>query len=94
MEKITEESKVLSKKKVFAIYLQLFLTVVTVVLLAFYIFTKNLLVVFQISLGLDLIVMAYNNQSIYQRKYLTIVYALIGIVLILLGVLSIWGVVL
>ena len=39
---------------------------------------------FQLFLGLTLLIMAYNNQIIYRRRRATILYSIIGVVLLIL----------
>ena len=42
----------------------------------------------QLTTGLTLLIMAYNNHRIYKRKAFTTIYIIIGILVLLFGVLS------
>lgn len=45
-------------------------------------FCKELYLICQIIIGLLMFVIAYNNQKIYKRKYMTAIYLGLGIVII------------
>lgn len=66
------------------INIQLFLTFFTFGLFIWYIFDSDMMYLFQLFLGFTLLVMAYNNQIIYRRKRATILYTIIGIILLIL----------
>ena len=67
--------------------IQIVVTILTVILAVVFIFNHSIFKLFQLSLGLNLLVMAFNNYKIYKRSNITIVYALVGvIILLLLGV--------
>ena len=66
------------------INIQLFLTFFTFGLFIWYIFDTDMMYLFQLFLGITLLVMAYNNQIIYRRKNATILYTIIGIILLIL----------
>ena len=67
---------------------QLVLVLILIVILLLSLFYKFLLAVAEIVAGLALIVMGYNNQRVYKRKAMTIIYIVFG-VLVLVG--AIWG---
>ena len=46
------------------------------------IFEKELFLICELLVGLLMFVIAYNNQKVYKRKYMTIVYLGLGIVII------------
>ena len=67
--------------------IQIVVTVLTVILAIVFIFNQKYTKLFEFSLGVNLLVMAFNNYKIYKRSRLTIVYAIVGImILLLLGV--------
>lgn len=70
------------------INLQLFLTFFTLGLFIWYIVDSDMIYTFQLFLGITLLVMAYNNQIIYRRNKATVMYAVVGIVLLVLCALS------
>lgn len=87
-----EKSSTIHRFNIVFINIQLLLTVVTVVLGIWFIFDSKLMQVFQLFLGLDLLIMAYNNQIIYHRKKATVIYAVLGILLLILDLLMFIGV--
>lgn len=45
-------------------------------------FQRELFIICEILVGLSMFVIAYNNQKIYKRKYMTAIYIGLGIVII------------
>lgn len=72
--------------------LQIIFTIATIVLLVWYFFDSSVLTFLQISLGICLIVMGVNNYLINKKKINTILYSLMGIILLILSVLVLLGV--
>lgn len=70
------------------INLQLFLTFFTFGLFIWYIVDSDMVYTFQLFLGITLLVMAYNNHIIYRRNKATIMYAVVGVILLILCALS------
>ena len=73
------------------IILQLFLTIVIIVFGIITIFKTELLYIFEILLGITLLVMGVNNFLIYKRRNLTLLYLIIGLGSIILAVLQLLG---
>lgn len=73
------------------LYLQVFLTLVMIVLGIITLFNYKMLCWFQLFLGLTLLDIALNNALFYKRNGGTIFYVLIGIVLICLAYLEMAG---
>lgn len=71
---------------------QLFLTFFTFGLFIWYIIDSDIIYIFQLFLGLTLLVMAYNNQLIYRHKKMTVLCATIGIILLILDLIMYVGV--
>ena len=71
-----------------AILLQCLLLVITIILAIISIFINKFLYITEISMSFLLFIIAYNNSSIYKRKSFSVLYVVIGI-LILIS--SIWG---
>lgn len=69
----------------YGLIIQLFLVLAVVVLLILTAFDKIYLYIAEIVTGLALIVMAYNNHTVYNRKYLTLIYIIFGILVIISG---------
>lgn len=51
-------------------------------------FCKELFIICEILTGLLMFVIAYNNQKIYKRKYMTAIYTGLGIVVIVASLLG------
>ena len=73
------------------IILQFILTIGLIIFGIITIFKTELLYIFEIFLGITLVVMGINNMLIYKRKNLTILYLIIGLGSCFLAVLKILG---
>lgn len=49
-------------------------------------FIDEFRVLLNITMGLTLFSMAYNNQTIYKKKYMTICYAIFGVFSLIMGI--------
>ena len=78
-----EEKKVKVNK--YGLIIQLILVLAVLILLILTAFDKIYLTIAEIVAGLALITMAYNNHTVYNRKYLTLVYIAFGILIIISG---------
>jgi len=56
------------------------------------IFEHRFTVPIEVLIGITLLIMAYNNDKLFKRKGLTVVYLVFGIVCLLIGVLGYFGV--
>ena len=73
------------------IILQFILTIGLIIFGIVTIFKTDLLYIFEIFLGITLLVMGLNNFLIYKRRNLTILYIIIGLGSIVLAVLKLLG---
>ncbi len=73
------------------IILQFVLTIGLIIFGIVTIFNTDLLYIFEIFLGITLLVMGLNNFLIYKRRNLTILYIIIGLGSIVLAVLKLLG---
>ena len=89
MEKI-KQRKVQKDSLIFT--LQLLFTVLTLFILILFIINKKYIFLLQISLGFTAIITGYNNYISFRKKYLTLVYFIIGLLLLALSVITIIGV--
>lgn len=89
--KVKKQEKKFNYLKILII-LQFFLTIGLIIFGIITIFKIDLLYVFEILLGITLIVMGINNFLIYKRKNLTPLYLIIGLGSIILAVLQLLGV--
>ncbi len=71
---------------------QFIVTVVVVIFGILSLFNKSYYSTFELVIGVDLFIMAYNNQKIYQKKNLTIIYLLVGLFLVISSILKMIGV--
>lgn len=73
------------KFKNISLYVQIFLIICLLVALIASIFVKNtelmILILYGI-LALLMLIMAYNNQKFYKRKYMTYIYLIFSVILI------------
>ena len=83
-KKEVEKSRPITRFNIVFINIQLFLTFFTIGLFIWYILDSSMIYLFQLFLGITLLVMAYNNQIIYRRRRATIIYSIIGIFLLIL----------
>ena len=86
------EPRQITRFNILFVNIQLFLTFFTIGLFIWYLFDSSMIYWFQFFLGITLLVMAYNNQIIYRRKLATILYLVIGVVLLALGIIMYLGV--
>lgn len=73
------------------IAIQFILTIGLIIFGIITIFNTDLLYIFEIFLGITLLVMGVNNFLIYKRRNLTILYLIIGLGSIILAVLQLLG---
>ena len=85
-----QQEKSFSYLKVLII-LQFFLTIGLIIFGIVTIFKTDLLYIFEMLLGITLLVMGLNNFLIYKRRNLTILYIIIGLGSIVLAVLKLLG---
>lgn len=69
----------------YGLIIQLLLVLAVIVLLILTAFDKIYLYIAEVVTGFALVTMAYNNHTVYNRKYLTIVYIIFGIIVIITG---------
>lgn len=74
------------------IYLQLVLSIITLVLFVMYLINNKYLSFLELALGLNLLVTGYNNEKVYKRRNLTILYIIFGIVMIVISIIKFLGV--
>ena len=73
------------------IILQFFLTIGLIIFGIITIFKTDLLYIFEILLGITLLVMGLNNYLIFKRRNLTIIYLIIGLGSIVLAAIKLLG---
>ena len=86
------KSSVINKFNILFVDMQIVMTILTAIVFILFLFNSNLKMYLQLSLGVTLLVMAYNNQRIYKRKGATIMYIMVGVILLILGLLMLLGI--
>ena len=75
--------KKIKKKNYIGVYLQIIVSFIAIVLLILYFIVSNkLLGYLEIAVAVDLLLMGYNNNVVYNRKAFTIIYIIFGILLL------------
>ena len=87
-KKIPLEKKKLSQTDLILLNIQLLMSICTLVVGILYFIKNNMLFWLQLSLGITMLTMGINNLKIYKRKSVTIMYFLLGILLVVLAVLT------
>lgn len=82
------KGSVINQFNIFFVDLQMVLTFLTIIVFVLFIFHSKMLSYLQLSLGVTLLVMGYNNQIIYKRAKFTVAYVFVGIILLVLCILG------
>ena len=67
-------------------FLQALCTIIVLVLAIVSIMNHNIFPYFEIIMGIDLMIMAYNNKKIFQKEKLTLYYLIFGIIVLIIGI--------
>ncbi len=86
------KGSVINKFNILFVDLQIVMTILTIIVFVLFLFNSGLKMFLQLSLGVTLLVMAYNNQRIYKRKSATIMYIIVGSTLLILDLLLLLGI--
>lgn len=93
MEKKNKKKSKINEFNILGVNIQIILTIVVLIFGLLYLIVgskfRNL---FYLFIGLDLVIMGYNNMRIYRKQGLTIVYFASGIALIIYTILAMIGV--
>ena len=95
-KKIEEDNgtrkSVINRTNILFVDIQVFLTCLVIILFIIAIFNKKMIIGVEIALFLALLCMAYNNFKIYKRKFATILYLVVAVVILVLLILRLLGV--
>ena len=72
--------------------IQILLTIITAVLCILYFIKKIDISLLQLSLGITLLCLSFNNYKIFKKKKMTIIYLIAGIVVLILCLFNMIGV--
>ena len=78
--------------KIISLYLQIFLSIALCVLFIIFLFNHKLLPFLKLNLGLILILLSVNSYIFTKKKIMSILYLIIGIILLIISGLKIWGI--
>ena len=73
--------------------IQIVLSIVLLIVGIITLFKHELFPILEIIIGCDLMCLAYNNQQLFKRKELTTTYFVFGILVLIIGILSLFGVI-
>ena len=68
------------------INLQVVCTIVAIILFIIFIFKREVWIYLGLLLGFSLFLMAYNNYVIYKKKYMTIIFTIMGLSLVVYSI--------
>lgn len=68
------------------INLQVVCTIVAIILFIIFIFKREVWIYLGLLLGFSLFLMAYNNYVIYKKKYMTIIFTIMGLLLVVYSI--------
>jgi len=71
-------------------FLQILCTIIILVLAIVSIMNHNIFPYFEIIMGIDLMIMAYNNKKIFQKEKLTLYYLIFGIIVLVIGIIGVF----
>ena len=80
-------------KKKLSYKIQIVLSVLLLVVGIITLFYRKLFPVLEIVIACDLFCLAYNNNKLFKRKELTTMYIVFGVLVLIVGLLSLFGVV-
>lgn len=83
----------INEHNLLGIKLQFLVTVVVAIVGIIVIFKDKFFPYFQLAMGIDLFLLAYNNAKVYQRNKMTLIYVGVGVLLICSAVLALLGVI-
>lgn len=92
VEKTNNGISQINRFNIFFVDLQVIFTILTVIMLIWYIFDKSAWHFLQIVLGITMIIIGYNNKIVYNRPKFAWVYYITGAILIIFDILMIIGV--
>ena len=88
----TSNKSIINRTNILFVNIQVFLTVLVIILFIVCLFNKKFIIGVEISLFFALLCMAYNNFKIYKRKFATIMYLVVAFVLLVLCIIRLFGI--
>ena len=73
--------------------IQIVLSILLLVIGIITLFKHELFPVLELVIGCDLLCLAYNNNQLFKRKELTTMYIVFGILVLIVGIISLFGVI-
>ncbi len=88
-----KKKKIINQYNILGVNIQILITILVVVFGVITLITGKYLYLLEFSMAADLFIMAYNNHSIYHKQNATVIYIVVGVIMIIIGILSVLGVV-
>ena len=92
VEKTNSRISKINRFNILFVDLQVVFTILTVIMLIWYLFDKSAWHFLQIVLGITMLIIGYNNKIVYNRPKFAWVYYITGAILIIFDILMIIGV--
>jgi len=73
--------------------IQVVLSILLLIIGLITLFKRELFPILEIIIGIDLLCLSYNNQKLFKRKELTTTYLVFGIIVLIVGIISLFGVI-
>ena len=89
---MNKKKKIINEYNILGVNIQILLTIALVIIGVIVILTNKYYVILEFVAAADLLVMALNNNKIFHKKNITWIYLIVAILLILVGILSLTGV--
>ncbi len=74
----------------FGVFLQGVFTLLLLIFAVISIINHSMFPYFEIFMGIDLMIMAYNNKKIFQKEKLTLYYLIFGIIVLIVGIIGVF----
>jgi len=88
-----EKKKIINQYNILGVNIQILVTILVVIFGVITLITNKYWYLLEFSMAIDLFIMAYNNHMIYHKGKVSPIYIVVGILLVIVGILSILGVI-
>lgn len=82
----------INKYNILAINIQVIFTVLAIIFVILYLFNNIFEKWYELFIGIDFLILAYNNYWTFRRKKFTLIYIICGVVLLLISIFNFLGV--
>ena len=88
-----EKKKIINQYNILGVNIQILMTILVVIFGVITLITDQYWFLLELGMSFDLFIMAYNNHTIYHKRKVTSIYVVVGILMLIVGVLSLVGVI-